>query len=120
MYACDFGFNWIGYFCDEFVGHGLLPVSHKFPIVDTNANNAVFQGEASLSPDGSIVIIVDKSGGIVELLDAENLSFKSLTYGPDKVESVIDVTESARALVSNSRRYILYWQGSARQTAAFL
>ncbi len=68
----------------------------KFPIVDTNANNAVFQGEASLSPDGKVIIIVDKSWGIVELLDAGNLSVRSLTYGPDKIESVINVIESAQ------------------------
>lgn len=65
----------------------------QFPLNCYDVNNAILQGEATLSADGSRVIALDKSWGIIEIYNNDDFSTISMTQGPDKVASRIVVKE---------------------------
>lgn len=70
----------------------------KFPINNYEVNNAILQGEAALTPDGSRIVAIDKSWGIIEIYNTEDFSVISMTQGPDNVSSEIVVMEEPRGI----------------------
>lgn len=68
--------------------------TYVFPVEDEHDNNALFQGELAMSPDGKNVVSSSRSWGIVEVFDAADLNRTSLTRGPQIVDSKIELRET--------------------------
>lgn len=73
---------------------GVSDSTFVFPVCDEHANNALFQGELALSPNGEHVVALSRSWGIVEVFDSKTMSRRSITQGPVKIDSKIEMQES--------------------------
>lgn len=81
----------------------------NFPIDNPDANNAVFQADLALTPDGKKIIAVDRSWGIVEIIGADDFSIQNIIRCPGEIQPTIEkvTTQIGTQYVQNPMGIVL-------------
>lgn len=58
----------------------------SFPIVDSNANNAVFQADLALSPNHETIVAVNRSWGTIEIISSKDYSTQTIIRCPNEIQ----------------------------------
>lgn len=83
------------------VSNGTKKECGSFPVDDANANNAVFQADLTISPDHKTIVAVNRSWGVIEILNADDCSASAVIRCPDEIQPKLKKIETP-----NGTRYV--------------
>lgn len=71
------------------ISNGSKQAFGSFPVADSNANNAVFQADLAFSSENGIIVAVNRSWGVIEILNADDYSTQTIIRCPDEIHPTL-------------------------------